>query len=81
MYFGIKSQLKNLLFEVALTNFAWCDHELWPCELDLRTLPILWQDEPAWQISRSKVIWFKSYCPNTQSHARRHTDPDRLLYL
>jgi len=40
-------------------------------------LGLVSQRESAYQISRSKVIWFKSYCQDTQTHA--HTGG--LLYL
>ena len=43
---------------------------IWP---DLRIWPRQGHDEPASQISRSVVIWFKRYCPNTKRHTHTHT--------
>jgi len=37
---------------------------------DLRTRPRYGQDDPASQISRSKVISIENYCPATHSHIR-----------
>jgi len=45
---------------------------LWPwtftCDFDLRVWPRQRPSEPAYEIFRSKVIWFRSYCP-----AQKHT--------
>jgi len=41
----------------------------WTCRSETEGLEWGWRrDEPTCQISRSKVILFKSYCPDTQSH-------------
>jgi len=56
---------------------------LWPWTLNyhlgLRTWPRQSQVEPLFQISRSKVILFKSYRTHTHTHTHTHT-ADRVLY-
>jgi len=74
-WYGIKYGTEPSL-EVASTTlviFFFRNLELWTLnhDADLRTWPIWDQDEPACQTSRSTVILFKSYCPNTQTDTQR----------
>jgi len=55
----------------------------WPCtlayDLGQRTWPRWGHDELSRQMSRSKVILFESYRPDTRRHTNTHTE-DRLHY-
>jgi len=62
---------KDTLFTTLPRTVSYLDN------FDIRTWPILGQDEPASQISRSKVISFEKYCPYTHRHTHA---TDWLLY-